>query len=184
LTSFWDKHQRRIIVADTERRGTLEAQTELWGWCDMRQRGHIRTYANGWLSGLLNPPNDKRGRRHGMVYSAKTVIDDVERKERAEFEKEAREAMGTARDRKAKAKPDEGGTLTELAEYVSGAWDTGGSIYCATKTWFGSGLSDAFERIAAKEKLSKPARQAAERDLLATMPPCRNCGCRPAKRVA
>jgi ATP-dependent DNA ligase len=45
-------------------------------------------------------------------------------------------------------------TLAELFEYVSAAWDPGGSSYCATKTWFGCGLDDAFQRLASKEGLS------------------------------
>jgi hypothetical protein len=68
-------------------------------------------------------------------------------------------------------------TMAEFAEYVARAWDPGGSAYCATKTWFGCGLNQVFEKLAEKESLSAAAKSALQRDLLATMPPCRECRC-------
>jgi hypothetical protein len=109
-----------------------------------------------------------------MVYTVSAVVDEAEREERAEFEKRAGEAMGN-RDREAEPKPDDGMTVAELAGYVASAGDTGGSVYCATKTWYGSGLSDAFERLA--ERLSPAERRAAEQNMRAALPPCRDCGC-------
>jgi hypothetical protein len=171
LGSFWDRYRQRKQRADDEGRRTRELQMQLWGWCDRRQRGHVRTYANGWLGGLLKPPNDKRGRRHGMIYS--TVVDDVERREQSDFEEQAKTAVEREDER------DEVKTVAELAAYVADACDPGGPVYCATKTWYGSGLSDAFERLAAR--LSPAERRAAEQNMRAALPPCRNCGCQQTK---
>jgi hypothetical protein len=106
-----------------------------------------------------------------MAYSA--VVDAVE--EQAGYAERA-----AAVERRAENKPDGVQTLAELASYVAGAWDPGGSVYCATKIWYGSGLSDAFERLAAQ--LSPAERRAAEQHMRATLPPCRNCGCQQTKR--
>jgi hypothetical protein len=78
-------------------------------------------------------------------------------------------------------------TLAELFEYVSAAWDSGGSSYCATKTWFGCGLDDVFQGLASKEGLSATERSALSTRMRNAMPPCRNCWCngrKPAKCVA
>jgi hypothetical protein len=82
----------------------------------------------------------------------------------------------------ATADTDGEGAPATIAELVAGAWDTGGPVYCATKTWFGTGISDAFERLAAQEHLSPAERRAAEQNMRATLPPCRNCGCRQVKK--
>jgi hypothetical protein len=151
----------------------------------MRQRDSIRTARSGWAGNLLNPPLDRRGRRHGMIYSVATVVDDVERQGQSGFEEQAK----TAAERRAEDERDEPKTVAELADYLAGrwpveqrgAWDPGGPIYCATKTWYGSGLSDAFERLAAQ--LSPAERRAAEQNLRAALPPCRNCGCQTAPKL-
>jgi hypothetical protein len=167
MTSFLDRYAKRNRQANDRAQRTRERQLETWGWFDRRQRGHVRTYANGWLGGLLKPPNDRRGRRHGMAY----LVADVEE----QFVERAVETV----ERRAKDERDEVGTVAELAAYVSGAWDSGGASYCATKTWYGSGLSDAFERLAAQ--LSPAERRAAEQNMRAALPPCRNCGCQQTK---
>jgi hypothetical protein len=113
-----------------------------------------------------------------MVYSAATVVDDMERREQSDFAEQAKTA---AMERRAEDKSDEVKTVADLAVYVAGAWDTGGPVYCATKTWF-SGLSDAFARLAAQEGLSAVERRTAEQSMRATLPPCRNCGCQQVKK--
>jgi hypothetical protein len=105
-----------------------------------------------------------------MTYSV--VVDDTE-----QSGLEAH-AMAAA-ERRAEDERDGPKTLAELTEYVSAARDPGGGSYCATKTWYGSGLSDAFERLAAH--LSPAERRAAEQNMRAVLPPCRNCGCQQTK---
>ena len=68
-------------------------------------------------------------------------------------------------------------TVAELFAYVSAAWDTGGKSYCATRTWFGTGLQDAFERLATQERVSEAERPDIVRQMIAAMPACRRCGC-------
>jgi hypothetical protein len=75
-------------------------------------------------------------------------------------------------------------TLAELFEYVSAAWDSGGSSYCATKTWFSCGLDDAFQRLASKEGLSTTERSALSARMRNAMPLCRNCRCEPSRALA
>jgi hypothetical protein len=82
-------------------------------------------------------------------------------------------------ERKAEDDPGAVKTVAELAKlaaYVAQAWDIGGATYCTTKTWFGSGLVDAFARLASAENLSAAQRKAAEQDMIGAMPPCRGCG--------
>jgi hypothetical protein len=183
MTSFWDRYRERRERAEAKARETYSAQLAAWGWHDMRLRGYVRTYRNGYLGGLLRPsPLDRRGGKHGMIYADGTD-DVVERREQADLDQQTRDAMEKP-ERKADDNSDEVKTVAGLAAYVAQAWDTGGSIYCATKTWFGSALSDALKQLAAQEKLSAAECRMTEADMLATMPPCRNCGCRPAKRAA
>ena len=68
-------------------------------------------------------------------------------------------------------------TVAELFAYVSATWDTGGKSYCATRTWFGTGLQDAFERLATQERVSEAERPDIVRQMIAAMPACRRCGC-------
>jgi hypothetical protein len=67
--------------------------------------------------------------------------------------------------------------LDKLFKCVSGTWDTGGSSYCATRTWFGSGLSEAFDRLARHERVPEADRPALIHMMRDAMPPCRNCQC-------
>jgi len=75
-------------------------------------------------------------------------------------------------------------TLAELFDYVSAAWDTGGNAYCGTRTWYGCGLHDVFERLASREGLSAAEGEALAERMRAAMPACRACDCEPAKRAA
>jgi hypothetical protein len=181
MISFWDRYTKRIRRAADEHRSLRESQLETWGWCDMRQRDNIRTAANGWAGNLQRPPNERHGR-------AKTV-----RVTPAASPPEIAEVFGgdgnviaprnkAPKPARAQDERDEVKTVAELAVYVAGVWDTGGAVYCATKTWFGTGLNDAFERLAAQEGLSAVERRATEQNMLATLPPCRNCGCQQMRR--
>jgi hypothetical protein len=168
MSSFWSRYAKRIQRATDEHRSLRELQLELWGWCDMRQRDSVRTSRNGWAENLLRPPIERRGRVE--TERVTTVAPPPEVAEVTGGDGNVAPEPACAKDER-----DEVRTVVELAVYVADAWDPGGSIYCATKTWYGSGLSDAFERLAAQ--LSPAERRAAEQSTRAALPPCRNCGC-------
>jgi hypothetical protein len=164
MTSYWDKVERRQKTAASHGTTLRDLQTELWGWCDERPRDGLRTRHNGWAGNLVRSP--RRPRDDGSA--AVSVVDD-------QFVPDPPVSDPPVPD----AQEDEVRTLAELFKYVSAASDPGGSTYCATKTWYGSGLSDAFERLA--ERLSPAERRTAEQNMRALLPPCRNCGCQQTK---
>jgi hypothetical protein len=135
----------------------------------MRQRDNVRTARNGWAGNLLRPPIERRRDVRVAAVAPPPEIAEII----------GGDANVIARRSRAPKPERTEGSLAELADYVAGAWDPGGSVYCATKTWYGSGLSDAFERLAAH--LSPAERRAAEQHMRAVLPPCRNCGCQQTK---
>src|SRR6516164_5584309 len=122
------------------------------GWCDERQRDGLRTRHNGWAGSLVKPQrrnDDRVVTSQGAGAGAADVI--------ADMPVPALPAPDVRRhevDRKGVQ------SLAELFEYVSAAWDPGGSSYCATKTWCGCGLDDVFQGLASKEGLSATERSA------------------------
>jgi hypothetical protein len=169
MASFWDKVERRQRLAADRGAELRDLQIELWGWCDERQRDGLRTRHNGWAGSLV-----KRQRRNddrvvtsqGAGADAADVVADM-----------PVPALPAPDVRRHEVDRKEVETLAELFEYVSAAWDPGGSSYCATRTWFGCGLDDAFQRLASKEGLSAIERSALSARMRSAMPLCRNCRC-------
>jgi hypothetical protein len=183
MTSFWDKiEQRRKLAAD---RGIAlrDLQVELWGWCDERPRDRVRTRRNGWAGNLLRPSRRRNGGNivRGNPDAAAVIVDAADGPLVAELPVADLPAAvsSTPDDERSEVQ-----TLAELFEYVSAAWDAGGSSYCATKTWFGCGLDDAFQRLASKEELSTSERSALSARMRNAMPLCRNCRCTSSRKLA
>jgi hypothetical protein len=183
MTSFWDKvEQRRKLAAN---RGTTlrDLQLELWGWCDERLRDGIRTRHNGWAGNLLRRPPRRNGGNivRSNPDAGAVIVDAADDLLVAELPVADLPAVvaSTPDDERYEVQ-----TLAELFEYVSAAWDSSGSSYCATKTWFGCGLDDAFQRLASKEGLSATERSALSARMRNAMPPCRNCRCEPSRALS
>jgi hypothetical protein len=190
--SFWDKVERRQRLAADEGAELRDLQIELWGWCDERPRDGIRTRHNGWAGNLLRPPPRRNG---GNVVGGNLGVgaaDDLFLVEMVQAD-DLPVAEVPMTDPPAAVTPTPGAeryevqTLAELIEYVSAARDSGGSSYCATKTWFGCGLDDVFQGFASREGLSGAERSALSARMRNAMPLCRNCWCngrKPVKCVA
>jgi len=169
VVSFWDTMERRQRLAADRGAALRDLQIEVWGWCDERQRDGLRTRHNGWAGSLVKPQrrnDDRVVTSQGAGAGAADVI--------ADMPVPALPAPDVRRhevDRKGVQ------SLAELFEYVSAAWDPGGSSYCATRTWFGCGLDDAFQRLASKEGLSATERSALSARMRNALPLCRNCRC-------
>jgi hypothetical protein len=193
VTSFWDKVERQRELAGDRGTALRDLQLELWGWCDERPRDRVRTRHNGWAGYLLRPPPRQNcGSVVGGNNLGAGAVDDLFLVEMIPADDPPVAAM-LMTDLPAAVVPTpsderhEVQTLAELFEYVSAAWDSGGSSYCATKTWFGCGLDDVFQGLASKEGLSATERSALSTRTRNAMPPCRNCWCngrKPAKCVA
>jgi hypothetical protein len=168
MTSFWDKVERRQKAAAEQSTSLRDLQIELWGWCDERPRDGILTKHNGWAGNLLrSPPRQNGGNADAVVAGAADYL--VAELPAADLPAVVTPAPSDARR--------EVQTLAELFEYVSAAWDPGGSSYCMTRTWFGCGLDDVFQRLASKEGLSATERSGLSVRMRNAMPLCRNCRC-------
>jgi hypothetical protein len=181
MASFWDKVERRQRLAADRGVELRGLQIELWGWCDERPRDGVRTRHNGWAGNLLRPlPRQNGGNVVGDHDLGAGAVD-----EQPAMDQPANEQPVAAEQPRAVITPApddddarrEAQTLAELFEYVSAAWDPGGSSYCATKTWFGCGLDDVFQGLASKEGLSATERSALSARMRNAMPLCRNCRC-------
>jgi hypothetical protein len=182
VVSFWDKVEKRQRLAADRGAELRDLQIELWGWCDKRPRDGVRTRHNGWAGNLLRPPPRRNGGNVvGCSPDAGAVIvdaaDDLLVAELPVADLPAAVAS-TPNDERYEVQ-----TLAALFEYVSAAWDPGGSSYCATKTWFGCGLDDALQRLASKEGLSATERSVLSARMRTAMPPCRNCRCKKANKA-
>ena len=177
MTSFWDKVERRQRLAADGGAELRALQIELWGWRDERERDKVRTPRNGWAGNLLPPPPRRNGGNvvGGNLDADAVIVDAADDPLAAQLQAADLPATATS---KSDDERYEVQTLVELFEYVSAAWDPGGSSYCATKTWFGCGLDDAFQRLASKEGLSATERSVLSARMRDAMPPCRNCRCK------
>jgi hypothetical protein len=181
MASFWDKVEKRQRLVADKGAELRDLQIELWGWCDERPRDGLRTPHNGWAGNLLRPPPRQNG---GNVVGGNldvVVVVDVPATDLAADDLPVADLPVTNRLAAVTPTPDderyEVQTLAELFEYVSDAWEPGGDSYCSTKTWFGCGLDDAFQRLASKEGLSATERSALSARMRNAMPLCRNCRC-------
>jgi hypothetical protein len=188
MVSFWDKVERRQRLAADEGVELRDLQIELWGWRDERPRDGVRNWRNGFAGNRLPPPPRQNGFNivGGNNLGADTVIvdatDDLLVAELPVADLSATDMSETDLSAVVTSTPDDGRyevqTLAELFEYVSAAWDPGGSSYCATRTWFGCGLDDVFQGLASKEGLSATERSALSARMRDAMPLCRNCRCK------
>jgi hypothetical protein len=171
MTSFWDKVERRQKAAAEQSTSLRDLQIELWGWCDERPRDWARTRHNGWAGNLLRPPPRRNGGNivGGNLDADAVVASAADGLPVTNLPAADLPAMVTPAPSDARREVQ---TLAELFEYVSAAWDPGGSSYCATKTWFGCGLDDVFQGLASKEGLSATERSALSARMRNAMPLC------------
>jgi hypothetical protein len=178
MASFWDKVERRQRLAAGRGAELRDLQIELWGWCDERPRNGVRTWRNGWAGNLLRPlPRQNGGNVVGGNLDTDAEVIVGAANGLLMVEQPGAEQPAAAVTPTPGAERYEVQTLAELFEYVSAAWDPGGSSYCATRTWFGCGLDDVFQGLASKEGLSATERSALSARMRNALPLCRKCRC-------
>jgi hypothetical protein len=169
VVSFWDKVEMQQRLAADRGDELRDLQIEFWGWCDERQRDGLRTRHNGWAGSLVKRQRRNDDRVVTSQGAGAGAVDAV-----ADLPVPALPTPDVGRHEVDRREVE---TLAELFEYVSAAWDPGGSSYCAIKTWLGCGLDDVFQRLASKEGLSPVERSALSARMRNAMPLCRNCRC-------